>query len=478
MAASERMENGKRNNNENVYTSKLRQALPQCCAVGAKNLLLLTFGSTLGFSTILIPALQREDSDIKVSMEELTWISSLNLFLVPIGCFVSGPLSQYLGRKRMMMLTNIPFVMAWLVFHYSSNPAMLFAALAITGLTGGLLELSGSLAHWRTVALINLAYPILCFLALCLVPESPHWLAVKGRLAESERALCWLRGWVNPSQVRDEFQALCQAVQKPADSTDSDKEKIWQSYTKRTFYLPFILVSAAFFISSFGGTATLQTFAVMIFAKLNAPIDNYTATVFLGVAQLIGTIVCVMSIHFMGKRKLSFLSIIGTGLCFLITAVYNYLNDTDYLNGVKYAWMPTTLMIGAAFASHFGIRLLPWILAGEVFPVKVRSSASGAAGMIGYILTSTANKTFLYMVNGMSLSGTFLFYAFINFAGLCFLYVILPETEGRTLREIEEHYAGIQNLKNRPTKKQHAAKEKWAATNPAIIYDENTESKL
>lgn len=64
-----------RNNDENVCTSKLRQALPQCCAVGAKNLLLLTFGSTLGFSTILIPALQREDSDIKVTMEELTWIS-------------------------------------------------------------------------------------------------------------------------------------------------------------------------------------------------------------------------------------------------------------------------------------------------------------------------------------------------------------------------------------------------------------------
>lgn len=195
--------------------------------------------------------------------------------------------------------------------------------------------------------------------------------SVKGRLAESERALCWLRGWVSPSQVRNEFQALCQTIQKPADNTDSDKEKIWRSYTKQTFYLPFILVSAAFFISSFGGTATLQTFAVMIFAKLKAPIDNYTATVFLGVAQLIGTLVCVMAIHFMGKRKLVFLSVTGTGLCFLVTAVYNYLNDVDYLNGTKYAWIPTTLMIGAAFASHIGIRLLPWILTGEVFPVKV-----------------------------------------------------------------------------------------------------------
>ncbi|XP_024867862.1 facilitated trehalose transporter Tret1-like [Temnothorax curvispinosus] len=519
MAVSERAENGKRNDektsvtDEVAYISKLRQAVPQCCAVGAKNLLLLTFGSTLGFSTILIPALQREDADIKVTMEELTWISSLNLFLVPIGCLASGPLSQYLGRKRTMMLANIPFVMAWLVFHYSSNPAMLLAALAMTGLTGGLLEgpvityvaevsqpylrgmlsatssmavilgvftqmLSGSLTHWRTVALINLTYPILCFIALCLVPESPHWLAVKGRFKESERALCWLRGWVGPSHVQNEFNALREAIQKPTDNTDADKEKIWRAYTKRTFCLPFFLVSAGFFISNFGGCTTLQTFAVVIFAKLNAPIDKYTATVFLGIAQLIGTIICVLTIHLMGKRRLTFLSVGGTGLCFLVTAIYGYLNDMDFLDGVRYSWIPTTLMIGGAFTGNLCIRTLPWILAGEVFPVKVRSSATGAAGMIAYVMASIANKTFLYMVNGMSLSGTFFFYSLINAAGLCLMYLILPETEGRTLREIEEHYAGIQSLKNRPKKEQQATKEQWAVANPAIVYDENIESKL
>lgn len=82
------------------------------------------------------------------------------------------------------------------------------------------------------------------------------------------------------------------------------------------------------------------------------------------------------------------------------------------------------------------------------------------------------------MVNGMSLPGTFFFNSLINFVGLGLLYMILPETEGRTLQEIEEHYAGVQNLKNRPRKEQHATKEQWAVTNPAIVYDENIESKL
>ena len=59
---------------ENTPVSKIRQAMPQCFAVSAKNLLLVTFGTTLGFSTILIPVLQ-EGKDIEVTMDELTWIS-------------------------------------------------------------------------------------------------------------------------------------------------------------------------------------------------------------------------------------------------------------------------------------------------------------------------------------------------------------------------------------------------------------------
>ena len=495
-------------NYETVRISKFRQALPQCFAVSAKNLLMITFGSTLGFSTILIPELQRTNSEIPVTKDELTWISSLNLFLVPIGSLVSGPISQYLGRKRTMMLTTIPFITAWIIFHYASNAGMLFIALALTGLTGGLLEapvmtyvaevtqphlrgmlsatasmsiilgiftqmLAGKLAHWRTVALVNLAYPLICFIALCIVPESPYWLAAKRRLPEAERSLCWLRGWVSSAQVQSEFLAVCQEVRQPAE----ERKKVWRYFKRKTFYKPFFLIATAFFMCAFGGSNTLQTFAVVIFGKLEAPINDYTAAVFLGLAQLVGTLICVFAIHFTGKRKLNFFSICGIGLFFGLVAVYGYLTNSGMINGENFTWLPTTLMIGAAFLSHVGIRLLPWVLAGEVFPVQVRCSATGAAASIGYIFNSVANKTFLYMVSGISLAGTFFLYALINLFGGILLYFILPETEGRTLKEIEDHYAGVQSLNNKPKKEKLQFKEKWAATNTAVICDD-TESKF
>lgn len=81
------------------------------------------------------------------------------------------------------------------------------------------------------------------------------------------------------------------------------------------------------------------------------------------------------------------------------------------------------------------------------------------------------------MVNGMTLAGTFWFYAIVGLLGSLVIYFILPETEGRTLLEIEEHYAGIQDLKKRPYKEDIPFKEKWAVANPTPVVDD-LESKL
>ncbi|XP_075211824.1 facilitated trehalose transporter Tret1-like isoform X1 [Lycorma delicatula] len=557
-----------------------RQALPQILATTAKNILLLGYGMTLGFPTIVIPSLMisssisntnvtienvtskhnlmsdtnitfnnsdpsqylstkeqnswldtsnnqtmnsfRSDTitnkstgiqdpalsfdpyQLTLTREQISWFSSINLICVPLGCILSGILTQPFGRKPSMMAINIPFMFAWLIYHYATSVGMLYAAVALTGFSGGVLEapvltyvaeittpqlrgmlsatasmvvilgvfvqfIFGSFVHWRTIALINVVFPVIAICALCGVPESPHWLIVKGRIEDAEKSLQWLRGWVKSSQVQAELSHLVKAIQSSI-SQEQKEAPSWEAFTKRSFIHPYILVSMAFFVGHFCGMTTLQTFAVSIFAELGTPIDKYVATLLLGLVQLLGALMCVVLVHWTGKRPLALISMTGCGICFTVVAVYaQWLSPQT--NDDAHSWVPVIFLVISAFMTHMCIRLLPWILIGEVYPPEVRGIASGASGSIGYIFGFIANKSYFKIVDTVHLSGTFFLNAVISFFGALYLFYQLPETEGKTLVEIQDHFAGVRLLNNEKGKQ----KENWAADNPAL---ENTESNL
>lgn len=437
----------------------------------------------------------------------------------------------------------------------------------------------GSLMDWRSVAAVSSAFPVITIVMLCFVPESPIWLIREHRFREAVKSLQWLRGWVPEHMVETEFNQLYdelitkKAIEEAAEDGAAGQQRgtlkhrlrMWR---KRTFLAPFLLVSFTFFTGHFSGKTPLQTYAVQIFHTLKAPMNKYHATILLGVAEMISTILGVILIHFTGKRPLVLISTVGTGLCFLGTATYaHFLNDvpgfavnnvvinasaivpkesiisqaniskifenqrqdeeqlqqqlhlqqqllttmlpelevdtttmsndettTDVWNRSKreldttlqpeleeqkfeattiallaeiaastpiatggststkpppisedllltvpkqktnyLVWVPLILLLLSAFFSHLGIRMIPWILIGEVFPADIRNSASGFAGGVGYVFGFLANKLFLVMLSALTLPGTFAFYATVAFVGTIVLYFTLPETEGRTL---------------------------------------------
>ncbi|KAJ0183839.1 hypothetical protein K1T71_000262 [Dendrolimus kikuchii] len=464
---------------------------------------------TLGFPTILIPAVEhpKEDEILRLQKSEISWISSINLIVVPLGCSLSGIVSSPLGRRKAMQLVNIPFFLAWLTFHFSTSIGHLYGALFLTGFAGGLLEapvltyvaeitqphlrgaltatssmciilgvftqfLFGLFMYWRTVAVVNIIFTISAVIALFFIPESPHWLASRKRYAEAKKSLQWLRGWTTADAVEQELKDIRALYNKEKDTEDVEeslKEKI-NHYFKRSFLVPYFIISLAFFVGHFSGMTTLQTYAVSIFQLLEAPLDKYYATLVLGIIQIIGSGMCVLLVHYSGKRPLALISTAGASICCLLVACYDlYLQTKISPNAIKkptlntsntnltdigsidqqaYSWIPTTLLFLLAFVTHFGIRLLPWILVGEIFNAKTRSGGAGLSGAIGYIFGFLTNKMYISMVDTLSIWGTYGFYSLVCFIGSIIFYFILPETEGKKLNEIEDHFAGIRKMSN------------------------------
>ncbi|XP_014290996.1 facilitated trehalose transporter Tret1 [Halyomorpha halys] len=446
--------------------STIRRLIPQLLAVTAKNTLALNFGLSIGFPTILIPDLKSPDSSIKLTTEQLSWLGSLFFIIIPFGCLLSGPMIHKFGRRRVMIILCIPFCFAWWIFHAAESPTVLFLAVTMHGLVNGLLEapiltyvaevcearwrgtlastsvlssllgvslqfLLGTLLPWRQAALLNIAFPILSFVSLLFVPESPHWLAAMGREKDAEKALQWLRGWTTPKNVKEELDELMMTLHGPKKQASPFT---WAPYLNRAFLRPFGLVVASFFIGHFTGMSTLQTYAIVIFDAMESPVDSHVATTVEGFIQLSGALLCVLILPHTGRRKLAILCTTGTGIC-LAGLVFS-------TNG----WLSMLLLLLAVFLLNTCSKVFPWVLIGEVFGPDVRAVASGIASCIGYAMGFLVNKTFFQSVDLLTLRGVFGLYAALSIGGAILYYFTLPETEGRSLEEVQQHFKGESNL--------------------------------
>ncbi|XP_066250974.1 facilitated trehalose transporter Tret1-2 homolog [Euwallacea similis] len=476
--------------------SKLRICLAQIVAVNVKNVLLVVYGLTLGMPTMLIPNLTGSDKDEPIVLDNdgVSWLGSLNFLSVPIGCLISGTMASTLGRIRSMQIICILFFGAFLLYYFASQSWHIFFALFLTGFSGGLLEaptliytveitdanlrgalcststaaiaigvmvsfILGTVFPWRIMAIINGSIPITELVLLMFIPESPYWLISRKEFQRARENLAWLRGWCGLANIEEEFQNICNRLD--AEQLQASMEKcslnFLKEYCKPTFIKPYLMICVTFVLANFG-TPQINVYAVKLFELLKVSINSYYATILVGVAEILGSILLIILVKPMGKRRLSFTTQLGISIGFLITGIYAYnigvLNfETTAVGNSDYSWIPLFSIPSIAFFSYLMTFTLPWIIMGEVYPSDIRDNASGISAATGYIIAFISNKCLLSLVEGITLPGVLWLYSVVAFLGIFVLYLILPETEGKSLFEITEHYAGRAKLDNKVGKK-------------------------
>ncbi|CAG9793502.1 unnamed protein product [Diatraea saccharalis] len=482
--------------------SRFKSVVSQLLACMAPNLLLLDLGMAISFATIAVPDLLNAPEGLSLNESQASWFGSISFLTQPVGALLSGPIVDYFGRKKATFMVNIPHLVAWITLYFAWNLPMLFIANGLMGMGTGLMEAPinsyvgeitepsirgalctvtqfftsigvmlmyflGTIVNWRKAALVSIAAPVASMLFILLVPETPVWLLSRGREKDALKSLCYLRGWTKPENVREEFDQLTVYSKKLQRcviccKTEEDETKDCEHYKMnciRRFLLkfryvmlsketlrPFTLVILYFLFSSMSGLTPIRPNMVNVCGAFGMADDGKHIVFVIGILTFATSGLTIILIKLLGKRKLAISAMFGSAIFCMALSIYakKYLETSVFSYDTstfpqEQSYLPLVLFYFVGIFNGLGI---PWVLLGEVFPFRSRAAAQGFAAAGNYIIMFVGSKTFLNFETHFALAGAFGIYAAFAYAGTIYLYFFLPETEGKTLQEIEGYYSG------------------------------------
>lgn len=213
-----------------------------------------------------------------------------------------------------------------------------------------------------------------------------------------------------------------------------------KSFLRRPVLYPFFLCLALLGFQQVSGIDTVIFYTVEIFKATESSINEYLATILIGLVQLVCTMLSLLVIDRAGRRPLLLLSGVLTSLAMALVGTYFYLQEQGRAAGLGLLPVGALLLFMVGFS--VGYANIPFLLMGELLPVRQRSVLSSVAGSFNLGTMFTVIKTYPQLRHAMGTHGTFWLYSALCLASCVFVALLLPETKGKTLDEIESHFEG------------------------------------
>lgn len=135
------------------------------------------------------------------------------------------------------------------------------------------------------------------------------------------------------------------------------------------------------------------------------------------------------------------------------------LASSPSIHGTVVNWIILICLMAVVSAYSIGFGPMTWLLLSEIFPAAIRGRAFAFTNCFNWAAHLLCTFTFLNFVDAIGLSGIFLLYGMTAVAAGVFFYVMLPETKGKTLEELDkelrlnmfnhrEDYCCISNRRN------------------------------
>ncbi|GAB1863913.1 Sugar transporter ERD6-like 4 [Camponotus japonicus] len=432
------------------------------------SILIIDCGLHEGWSTPTIPKFNDEDP-LKVTTNELAWIVNLMYVGVGIGSLVPFILMDNIGRKKTLLVTTIPKIISWLFIGLSTSVPFIYIGRILAGIGCGITYAVmpmylGEISSKRTrgplgtlmavlinigmmliyaiglwisrfaMAMISVCAPVLFLLTFMWLPESSVFLTRKNKLDPAQKTLQWALGKENVDEELEEVKRIVETEDKCSKITLKDmfREIFTKAQNRRAFGIAMIVLSAL----TLTGAAPILAYQSYIYEEAGFEISTNTSIILTGITIVLSGGACVMAVRFTGKR---FLLLMSAPICVVSLAsiaIFFELQSGGY-DVSRFKWVPTVFVVIYVFGYGFSLNPIPLAYMGEIFGVEVKVPAAVLNALYYAISTTAAVKFYQVM---QELYGTFApLWAFsaITFLIWVLIYLFVPETEGKTLEEIQ-----------------------------------------
>ncbi|XP_017049850.1 facilitated trehalose transporter Tret1-2 homolog [Drosophila ficusphila] len=416
-------------------------------------------GAVIGWSGPVENEVKSGDAyDFTPDTTEWGLVGSLMTLGAAFSCIPVGILIGRIGRKVTMLLLLPPFVVGWLLILLAMHIAMLLLGRFVVGFCGGafcvaspiytteiaelqyrgimgcffqLLIVHGILyayvigafanAWWFNIACGIL--PVVYFLMFMWMPESPVYLAQKGKSERAEKSLKFLRG--KDADVSAEMKTL--ATDNPTEQS-SISSRLCRRVTLKGLFLSIALMV----FQQFTGINAIVFYTTFIFESAGSSLEPRFSTIIVGIVMAIATVISIFLIEKLGRKVLLLISAFLMGISTLTMSLYfGFFLSSDI------GWLALTAICVFIIGFSVGFGPVPWVMMAELFAEDVKALAGSIAGTTNWLAAFVV--TLLFPVLNEQIGAAACFGIFCGFAVVAFVFVLflIPETKGKTLNEIQ-----------------------------------------
>nr|AAK95268.1 AT5g27350/F21A20_60 [Arabidopsis thaliana]AAN28797.1 At5g27350/F21A20_60 [Arabidopsis thaliana] len=285
----------------------------------------------------------------------------------------------------------------------------------------------GNFITWRTLALLGALPCFIQVIGLFFVPESPRWLAKVGSDKELENSLFRLRGRdADISREASEIQVMTKMVENDSKSSFSD-------LFQRKYRYTLVVGIGLMLIQQFSGSAAVISYASTIFRK--AGFSVAIGTTMLGIFVIPKAMIGLILVDKWGRRPLLMTSAFGMSMTCMLLGVAFTLQKMQLLSELTPILSFICVMMYIATYA-IGLGGLPWVIMSEIFPINIKVTAGSIVTLVSFSSSSIVTYAFNFLFE-WSTQGTFFIFAGIGGAALLFIWLLVPETKGLSLEEIQ-----------------------------------------